>query len=207
MFSTNLLNNLKVVAIVGTTGSGKSALSFQLLSSIDAVSDKDIYIFRFPKPELLKPLGFKVMYSLSEVEKLSNVVLFIDEPQLHLPIYSGRNNEILMKLFSLARQRDITIIISTSDSRYITRSVESYIDTWILKDIEYRSVKAGSMIKHIVRNNCLIDAQGFKLKTNEFVFYNRNAPAVSGVLFFDLPSYFNDEFSKPYALSSDGEEK
>jgi len=193
--------NIKIMAVIGSTGSGKTALSFKYLDNLKA-EGKEIYILNHPRPSQVTDRGFKIMYSIEEIQDKQNIVLFIDEPQLHLPVYEKRNNDLLMRLFSIARHREIILILATSNTRYINKGIESYIDTWIIKDIDYMSVKNGSVIKHIIKNYSLIDPRGFKLNINQYILFNRQQPSLNGLKTFNKPSYYSDSYSKPYALEN-----
>jgi hypothetical protein len=108
----------------------------------------------------------------------------------------------LVKLTSLCRQKEITFIFSTSDTRWVNRSVEAYVDTWIVKDLEYGMVKQGSLIKKIIQKYTFISPDGFRLNDNEFLLYNRKFPEMSGRDSFDLPKFWSDEYSKPYKTAT-----
>lgn len=192
-----ILDKIKVASVVGTTGSGKTALVFSFLDYYKK-QGKDVYILRHPNPKLIEAQGFKNLYSIEDIQSMKDLVLFIDEPQLLLPSYKKRNNDLMLNLFSLVRQRDIKLILATSNTRYINKGIESYVDTWVIKDIDYETTKNGSTIKHIISENALIDPRGFRLKVEEYLIYNRQFPALSGKQTFKLPSYFNDDWSKPY---------
>jgi len=131
---------------------------------------------------------------------LENCILWIDEPQLYSNLYERRANVWLRRLLSICAQRDVKIILSTSDTRFITRGIESYIDVWCIKDIELDLVKQGSMIKKIVKNHCFIMTRGFKLNVNEYIFYSRNFREFSGKHTFKKPDYFDESLSKPYYI-------
>lgn len=192
-----ILDKIKVASVVGTTGSGKTALVFSFLDYYKK-QGIDVYILRHPNPKMIEAQGFKNLYSIEDIQSMKDLVLFIDEPQLLLPSYKKRNNDLMLNLFSLVRQRGIKLILATSNTRYINKGIESYVDTWVIKDIDYQTTKNGSTIKHIISENALIDPRGFRLKVDEYLIYNRQFPALSGKQTFKLPSYFNDDWSKPY---------
>ena len=189
--------SVKSIAIVGRTGTGKTAIAYKILEAFDKV----IYIFRHPNPKLLNERGFRQLYEFSAFENLSDCVVFIDEIQLYISIYETKSNMVLMRLLSLCRQRNITLIISTSDTRFITRGLESYFDVWIVKDLEFDLVKKGSIIKKIVAENVHIIVDGFRLSNEEYLFYSREFEQFKGKHTFELPLYWNDNYSKPYAES------
>lgn len=191
--------SVKSIAIVGRTGTGKTAIAYKVLESFN----KEVYIFRHPNIRLLNERGFRQLYELSAVEHLKDCVIMIDEPQLYIPSYETKANAVLMKLLSLCRQRNITLVIATSDSRFINRGLESYIDVWIVKDLEFDLVKQGSIIKKIVKNNAFIIVDGFSLELKEYLFYSREFNCFNGKHTFELPLYFDERYSKPYNIQNE----
>lgn len=190
------LKKIKTIAIYGNTGSGKTALIFSLLDELP--KDRTVYFFRFPKPELLKKLNYKVFDTLEQIEELSNCVLVIDEPQLYFKFYDKRNNSLLIKLCSMCRQLNILLIMATSDTRVLTKGIESYIDLWLIKSIDYDGVKNGSKIKRILEKNALFDARGINLKHNSFIADSLNIPELNGRHNFIMPKYYTDEMSRAF---------
>ena len=190
----------KIIGIFGNTGAGKTSTSFKILEIFKQNSNKEIYIFKHPKPYLIESLGFKLLNSLEYLEDLSDCVLFIDEPQLHLNKYEKRNNEIFQRLASLCRQRNITLIFSTSDTRYINKGLEAYIDGWFIKDLRFDMVKNGSFIKNVIKRNSLINADGFRLRNNQVLYSNRNNPDLEFKFNIDEASFFSDDLSFSYCL-------
>lgn len=188
----------KSIAIAGTTGTGKTAIGYKILE----VFDKPVYVLKHPRPELLKERGFLPLFRFSDIERLSHCVIWIDEPQLYISYYEKRINSALMRLLSLCRQREITLILSTSDTRFINRGLESYIDVWIIKDLEFDLVKQGSIIKKIIKENTFIIDDGLKLSVEEYIFYSRRFDEFNGKHTFQKPSYFDERYSKPFLIES-----
>ena len=139
---------------------------------------------------------------MEDMTRIQDCVVYIDEPQLFLPKYDKKNNDALLKLISLSRQRNITLLISTSDTRWVNKALESYVDTFVLKDVDYDMTKQGSKIRSIIKDIVFISPQEFTLQVNEYIFYNRKTQEMNGKKYFDLPSYFSDEHSKAFRLES-----
>lgn len=184
------------IAVVGHRGSGKTALACYLL---DQVADRPVWVYQHPKPELLAERGWKQMYRLEQMMEIDNAVTWIDEPQISIPKLDKRANEGLQRLLSIARHRDITLLISTCDTRWITRALESYVDIWLVKDVEVRLVKMGSMIAKIVKKHCIVDTDEFRLRPNQYLAYGRDYREMDGLHSFDKPAYFDERWSKPYS--------
>ena len=191
--------NLKTVFVTADIREGKTAFSQYLCEQLK--EKKEIYVFKHPKPELLKKIGYKNLNAIDEVENLNNVVLWIDEPQIVFPKYEKRGSIVLNKLMSLAGQRDITLILSTSDTRYITSAEEFYVSEFIIKRIDYTMIKRGSTVKNILNELATLTPQGYSdnIKLNEFVLYSKKHKELNGKYKFSFPSFFNEEYSRPFS--------
>ena len=139
----------KVISVVGNTGSGKTASCYNILNSI---KDKQKYIVDHPFPQALEGTGVLNLPNIN-FEEVTDSVIWIDEPQLVFPKGEKKNNDALMQMCSLARQRDVTLMVSTSDTRWINRGLESYIDTWLIKNLDFNLVKQGSITQKIPAAN------------------------------------------------------
>lgn len=190
--------SVKSIAIVGNTGTGKTAMVYNILDK----SDKIVYWHKHPSLELLKERGYKPLHRLADLERLGDCVVVIDEPQLYMATYDKRSNVVLMRVLSLCRQRNITLIISTSDTRFVTRGIESYMDIWIIKDLYFDLVKQGSIIKKIVKDFSYIDFEGKKLNVEEYIFFSRIYEDYNGQQVFEQPAYFDERHSKPYSITA-----
>jgi len=183
------------IAVYGESGSGKTALVYKILK----LFDKQIYFLKHPLPSIIEKLGYKNLRSIETMEEIEDCVIYIDEPQLHFGIYKNKSNSIISKICSLARQKNITIIMSTSDTRVFGKANESYFDLWLIKNLDYAMVKNGSKIKQILEDNSLFDPRGIVLKQNEFLVDFRKHPKINGKDTFNLTPEFTNQHSKPYA--------
>lgn len=192
------IKELKVIFITADTGEGKTRLGYRVCEQLK--SKLPVYLFKHPLKEKIKKLGFRNMYSIDELENLNNICLWIDEPQIVFPKYEKRGNIILNRMLSLSRQKDITLIMSTSDTRYITASEEFYVTTYLIKKIDYAMVKRGSKIKDIINEKATITPEGYtdNIKSDEYLFYNRKLKELNGKHKFKTPSYFDEQLSKPF---------
>lgn len=188
------VKKLKAIGVFGTTGSGKTALVFKLLEQFN----RPVYFVRHPKPELIEVFGYQNLLSLDEIERLSDCVIYWDEPSTYLSVSDFKKNQIICKIMSLARQRNITLIVSSSDTRAFIKGTEAYIDGWIVKDIEYSMTKQRSQIRKVIQDNSLISPEDFRLNVNEFLFYSRNLRDMNGKHTFELPEGWTEELSTPY---------
>jgi len=191
------LRKVKTIAIYGDTGTGKTALAYKI---IETLKGKKVYFLKHPKPFLLKKLGFNNLVNLESIQKMQDCIIYIDEPQLFLSIYDRKANKVISQVCSLARQRNITLIISSSDTRVFTKWNESYFDLWLVKDLDYSMVKNGSKIKKIYKDNSLLDANGLRLNDDEYLSESRTLSEFNGKHKFKLSSNWSEELSTPYRI-------
>lgn len=187
------------VAIVGVRGSGKTALACHFL---DTIKDRPVYVYAHPRPELIEERGWIPMKRLETLYEIGNAVVWLDEPQITIPKLDKRANDGLQRLLSIARHRDLTLIFSTCDTRWITRALESFIDAWAVCDIEPRLVKQGALIKKIIQRYVVCDPEEFALRPGQYLAYARKYPSFdsSSPRTFDLPEWWDERHSKPYAI-------
>lgn len=186
----------KSIALLGGTRSGKTSLACALVDKLKKY--KPIYWFSHPKPELLKEQGFRQLESLEELTILHDSVVVIDEAQLYITKHEKKNNDLLLKILTLASQRNITLILITQVSQFINKRLESLIDVWFVKDIDYNTLKNGSQSKRMIQDYSQFDAEFFRLKVNEFLYFSRNFDLFERKGTFKMVSWFDDRWSKPY---------
>lgn len=187
--------------IVGSRNSGKTALSHLIVDRLRAETKRPVYVFRYPREDLLKPIGYRNLKEIGAVEHLSNCILYLDEPQITIPRGEHKNNEILFELLTICRHRDITLVITTSDTRWVNKGLESYVDITFIKDIEYEFIKNGAMAKKIIKMNTALSPEDFKLEKNEYLMYFRKDAEYQGKFENVLPSYWSEGYSKPFAIN------
>jgi hypothetical protein len=183
----------RCVYILGGRGSGKSSLSHFIA---DKFKGQDVWVFRHPREDLL-PQGYRVAYDLGQLERVENCVFWIDEPQLHIPNGDKKNNDALQRIMSIARHRDITLIVSTCDPRAVNRGVEALFDVIIVLDIDPFALKQGSTPKNLIRKYAL-SIDGWRMQRGEGLLACRERPEQEGRFTFAKPDYYTDELSKAY---------
>ena len=186
-----ILKKSNSVAILGGRRTGKTAIGFD----ITRYTYKEVYVFGYPQKVL--PLGYASIKNVEDLPKLKDSVIYWDEPHLTLKVYENSANWKFIKLLSTMAQKGNILITSTSDSRFYTRSLESYLDTWIIKDIDFDTLKQGSKASKIIRKHVLINPEGFSLNKNEYLVEDR-ATKTSSKGTFELPEFWNDSLSHAF---------
>lgn len=189
--------SLKSIGVFGTRRSGKTSFVYKY-SEFAKSKGKEVWVYGNPNPKSIKKLGFKVLYNLENLEKLKNCIVWIDEPQIVLPTSNKKSNESLKKILSISGQKKIQFIFSTCDTGWLTRSLESYIDCYIIKDVDYDSIKRGSKIKKVINKNCLFFPESVCLKPNEYFFDSRKSEGLNGRHTFKVASFWSEELSNPF---------
>jgi len=195
------------VVIEGIRDSGKTALAHRVVDRLRNKKKKPIYVYKYPKPKLLQKVGYRNLKELRSLEHLDNIIFWLDEPQVSLKKIDKRNNDILLELLSICRHKNIILVISTNDSRWVNRALESYVDVWCVCDLDYEMVKQGSRIKYIIKQHAVLDPQAFKLEKGEYLMYYRKDEEYQGKFTFELPAYWSDEYSKPYETATENANK
>lgn len=193
-------NKSKVIAVVGHTGSGKTASCYNIM---DSCKGREKYIVDHPFPEALEGTGIKNIPNVN-FEDVCDSVVWIDEPQLVFPKGEKKSNDALMMMCSLARQRDVTLLFSTSDTRWINRGMESYVDTWLIKNLDFNLVKQGSITQKIIKQKYYnIMPSTFRLSVSEGILYSPAQIERPIKVNIPLPVYWSEKLSKPYKFSAE----
>jgi hypothetical protein len=192
-------NKAKVIAVVGHTGSGKTASCYNIM---DSMKGRSKYIVDHPFPEALAGTGIENIPNVN-FEDVCDSAVWIDEPQLVFPKGEKKSNDALMMMCSLARQRDVTLMFSTSDTRWINRGMESYVDTWLIKNLDFNLVKQGSITQKIIKQKYYnIMPSSFRLENSEGILYSPSQLERPVKVNIPLPRYWSEKLSKPYKFST-----
>lgn len=188
------INQFKSIAVLGNTGSGKTALVFKLLEQ----ANRPVYFIKYPKPELLAQFNYNNLASIDAISRLSNCIIYFDEPQLYTNCAEYKRDMLLVKILSLARQRNITFIVSSADTRTFGKRVEAFIDLWLIKDVEFGMCKQRSMVRQILQDNAIVTPEEISLQKHEFLAHNRTFLELNGRHTFTLIDKWSEALSKPY---------
>lgn len=141
------LDKVKLVAIIGDIGSGKTNLAVHLLRKYrEGGGKKQICILGYPR----QIDDFKKLTTTQSIEKEKNSIIFIDELTKFFPIKHKTNTEFMNIVRVLGHSGNV-IIFSSQLSQDLTRQMEAFVDGFCITRIrDLRTLKNGSKIKNIV---------------------------------------------------------
>lgn len=183
------LDSTDSVAIIGDRNSGKTNLAFYLLNNYRG--NKDIYLYGYPKTVK----GFKNISIWSDLLKIVDSIIFIDEIHRYIKLLDRRANQEFLELLSFLAHQGNTLVFTTQLSQFITKGVEASIQTWLIKQIDIMSLKNGSKPKRILKEvaNHKITDKGMALKPDEVVAYDATQPEGFSALYsFDFQNVGKD---------------
>ena len=131
-FRKKLLGSSLIILITGKRGSGKTSLGMKLLEVFDNSGSRECYVVGYRKARLPK-----WMHKIDSVEDApNNAVVLIDEGAVG---YFSREsmkeaNRVLSKIMTLARHKNLTLMIITQNSAMIDLNVVRLADTLLFKE-------------------------------------------------------------------------
>lgn len=183
------LDKVKTIAILGDIDSGKTNLAFSFMNGYKGERQKILY--GYPK----EMEGYKSLCCWTDLLKVKDSIIFIDEIQRYIKSYDTHSNYKLMEFISLLSHKNNTLIFTTQVSQFITRGVESFIECWAIKRISLDSLKNGSKPKRVIqrldiprKNKWVLD-----LEPNEyFEFSEINEIGENGIKVFEFQNIGKD---------------
>lgn len=177
--------------IVGSRGSGKSALGLRIVENVKFRKEKNIYAMGFKN----LPSWVKIVNSVDEVKE--NSFVLIDESGI---TFSSRNfmsdlNKFLGNLLLIARHKDLSILFITQNS--------SNIDINIIRQLDYLLMKPSSLLQKEFERKKISEI--YKEKANDFKKHKDvkglayvYADSYRGFISNELPSFWSEKVSKSF---------
>lgn len=182
--------------IIGKKGSAKTCLGMCLLKTINEVSKRKAYVYRFPQPKLLKKLPFKVenINNLNQLFQLTDSVVFVDEASISFPSLEKKINEQLRNLLTISRQNNCCYILACHNSYFLNRSLFSFIDIRLIKEVNPNHWELErTYMKKLYENVHIYGPENFFIDSD----YLR------GEQCFEKPEWFIEELSNAYKKGGD----
>jgi len=141
------LDRCRVIAVLGDIDTCKTNLAIYLLRQYRG--DRQIYLLGYPK----QIDNFKTLTNFNDLFKISDGIVFIDEIQRFIKSYEHHKNTALQELMSFFAHNNLTLIMTTQLSQFITKGTEAFVDTWCFTRIsDIQSLKNGSKPKRIIQS-------------------------------------------------------
>jgi hypothetical protein len=131
-FRKKMMDSSLIMLITGKRGSGKTSLGMKLLEVFSNRSSRECYIVNYRKARLPK-----WMHRIDSVEDApNNAVVLIDEGAVG---YFSREsmkeaNRVLSKIMTLARHKNLSLLIISQNSAMIDLNVVRLSDTLLFKE-------------------------------------------------------------------------
>ena len=177
--------------IIGKKGSAKTTLAWSLADKIRRLSNRKIYIFNHPRPEILKNLPFEVV-NVNRLEALYTItdgIVLIDEAHEIFNVIDKKINNKLKILLSRSRQNNTCFIFICHNSYFINRCLFSFIDVRIIKEVNDMHYELERIhIKKLYEDVHVFGKENFYIDSDYIKGYNS----------FIKPVWFSEELSNAY---------
>ena len=109
---------------------------------------RKVYLLGYPR----QVDNFQSLTNFNDLFKISDGIVFIDEIQRFIRSYEHHKNTALQELISFFAHNNLTLIMTTQLSQFITKGTEAFVDTWCITKIgDIQTLKSGSKPKRIVQ--------------------------------------------------------
>jgi hypothetical protein len=140
------LDKSRVIAILGDIDTCKTNLAIYLLRSYQG--KRKVYLLGYPR----QVDNFQSLTNFNDLFKISDGIVFIDEIQRFIRSYEHHKNTALQELISFFAHNNLTLIMTTQLSQFITKGTEAFVDTWCMTRIgDIQCLKNGSKPKRIIQ--------------------------------------------------------
>ena len=195
-FNKKLTGSSLIILIIGKRGSGKTAFGMKLMEMFNNNTRKKCYTLGFENSKL--PWFLK---KIDDVEKIpNNSIALLDEGAV---MFSSRDamknpNKELSKLMSIARHKNLTLIIITQNSALVDINVLRLADTLMFKE---PSLLQSTFERKAIKEMYETVAKLFKNKEHKEPFTYIWDDEFEGLVRFDLPGFWNESISKSFKNS------
>ncbi|MBA7574005.1 hypothetical protein ES708_15807 [subsurface metagenome] len=141
--------------IVGDVGTGKSALAYYLLETFSQKYNLLPAVVGLPrnKQELLPP-DFVVLEDPSECTQRENIIAFIDEADIQLPIEDTKAREYVTNFLSLPRHRHQIFLLAFHFPRLVMGRYLPFFSAFFIKRppylLEFASKRKGDALQQMM---------------------------------------------------------
>ena len=182
--------------ILGKKRSGKSALGWTTAETIHRLQGKKVYVYRYPRPELLSKIPFPVenITRFDKVFGLKNAVLLFEEAAKHFNVLNKKVDDKLKNLLGDSGQNNLDVIFISHSSYFINKSIFIYIDVKMIKEIvEGAWELERPHMKKIYESHPIHGVENYYLDSD----WRREKCS------FEKPQWYTDEFSTAFSFNEE----
>ncbi|VVC01031.1 Uncharacterised protein [uncultured archaeon] len=179
--------------ILGSRGSGKSALGMRILENVVANTGRHAYCMGFQREDL--PGWIEPVESLEEVR--NNSFLLVDEGGIKFSSRSAMSsaNKLLSELLLISRHKDLNVLFITQNS--------ANIEVNAIRQSDYLLLKAPSLLQLDFERKAIKDIyekvkDGFRRHQAEKGLVYIYSDACTGFAANRLPSFWSESVSKSF---------
>ena len=183
-----------IMLIVGKRGSGKTALGMQFLAWYNHSTRRRCYGIGYDATKLPRWI-----HKAKGIEEISNdSVVLIDEAAL---LFFSREamtstNKMLTKLMSVARHKNLTMLLITQSSAFIELNVLRLADVLLLKEPSLLQARFERKALQDVFEKVMSTFRGLEGDVRP-IFYVMS-DWFEGILSFELPPFWNEGISRAF---------
>ena len=194
----NIIKHSCVIIILGSRGSGKSALGYKILEYLKWTAK--IYVVGLPeKARKMLPDWIGCVPSLEDVPP--NSIVLVDEAymMLHARASATQRARELSNLINLSRQKEQTLIFVSQEARQIDKNIASSANIIIIKppgilQLEFERSQLKKLLAEAKRLFAAIDKD-----KNKWSYVYAPESNFIGMLENSLPTFWTPGLSKAYA--------
>lgn len=192
-FHSKLISSSTIMLVLGKRGSGKTALGMKMLENFNKKSKRKCYALGFEDTKL--PRWIK---RVEDVEQLSNnsIALLDEGARAFFSRESMKDsNKALSKIMTIARHKNISLVIITQNSGMIDLNVLRLADTLLLKEPSLLQSKFERKAMKDIYDKISPEFEKHKFRKDKVYVWDDD---FEGLLSFGLPDFWNNNISTSF---------
>lgn len=162
----------ELIILTGRSNEAKTSFMCDLISSYKKFYSASVYTFNFSS-ELVKVLGTIPFFSLSEMEKISNSLIFVDEVSLLFDLDNRKKKRQIDTILRLMNHRGNKIFLCGLPSDF-KKFLCAKAKTFIYKSLNISDLINGSELKNVLLQYCGLElgVYSLQLKKSEVLVFD-----------------------------------
>jgi len=192
-FYRKLKNDSLIILIIGKRGSGKTSLGMKFLEFFHKTAKRRCYTLGYEKTRF--PWWIKKVSSLDKIP--NNSIALFDEGAI---LFSARDsmkniNKELSKIMTIARHKNLTLILITQNSAMIDLNVLRLADTLLLKEPSLLQSKFERKVLRDIYETIIPTFTELKEKKSHYYVWDDE---FQGLVNYSLPDFWSEKISKSF---------